>query len=270
MYIADTENFVSPSHSSEKTVNIQVVGARGMLGLEVCQAITNSGHTCIAPGIDITHVTQTQITCGVVINCAGIVKQRALPASEFIRVNGYGPQRLAESCDAARARLIQVSTDCVYNDYRFGIHYEEDKPTPDDVYSLSKLAGEVTRWPHLTVRTSFIGEGTRGLLHDLRQSRGKVIETSATMLWSGHTVKTVARTLVMLAEHEDVTGLLHIPGEFQSRTVLIRRLNQRFDLGVIVEETDKRGHDRRLGSFKWKQQYNLRDLPPFEKQLEEL
>lgn len=251
-------------------MNIQVIGARGMLGLEVCQAITNAGHVCIAPGIDIAHVTQLQITGEVVINCAGIIKQRSLPVSEFIRVNAYGPQRLAEACDQARVKLIHVSTDCVFSDSKTGIHYEEDTPTPNDTYSLSKLAGEVTRWPHLTIRTSFIGEGRRGLLADLRKSRGKVIETSPSMLWSGHTARTVARALVTLAEHEEIMGLLHVPGEFQTRTQLIRRLNERFDLGVIVEETEKRGIDRRLGSFKWKQQYNLKDLPSFEKQLEEL
>lgn len=251
-------------------MNIQVVGSRGMLGLEVCQAITNAGHVCVAPGVDITHVTQLQITGEVVINCAGIVKQRQLSASEFIRVNAYGPHRLAEACDSARVRMIHVSTDCVFSDHRFGIHYEEDKPTPNDTYSLSKLCGEVSRWPHLTVRTSFIGEGARGLLADLREKRGQIVEVSPTMLWSGHTVKTVAKVLVMLAEREDATGILHIPGEHQSRGQLIKRLNERFRLGVIVEETNKPGHDRRLGSFRWKQRYNLPDLPAFDKQLEEL
>lgn len=242
-----------------------------MLGQAVCEAVQRAGHTLHSNGVDITNVHPTQITGRVVINCAGIVKQRKeIAASEFIRVNAYGPHRLAECCDEARARLVHVSTDCVFNDHRPMSKVESSTPTPNDIYSLSKLTGEVTRWPHLTVRTSFIGFGKRGLLADLFLQKGITRNEYQGARWSGHTTETVAETLVMLAPLENVCGLLHVPGEFQTRGELIRKLSKRFDLGITVNDSsEKPGYDRRLSSERWE----AMGLPPilaFDKQLERL
>lgn len=252
-------------------MKIQVIGSHGMLGWAVCEAVQRAGHTTHSNGVEITTVWDKQLTGEVVINCAGIVKQRTgLPASEFMRVNAYGPHRLAEACDVARVRLIHVSTDCVFNNGRIGEHNEYDTPTPNDIYSMSKLAGEVTHWPHLTIRSSFVGQGKRGLLAELQGKRGQVIETGVNMLWSGHTVNTLADVLVTLAEREH-NGLLHIPGESQTRGELIRRLSQRFDLGITVNETDTitSGYDRRLSSVYWSA-LDLPPLPTFAEQLKAL
>jgi dTDP-4-dehydrorhamnose reductase len=240
-----------------------------MLGQAVCEAVQRDGHILHSNGVDITNVHPTQITGEVVINCAGIVKQRTeIAASEFIRVNAYGPHRLAECCDEARARLIHVSTDCVFNDYR-GPHSESDSPTPIDTYSYSKLAGEVIRWPHLTIRTSFIGWGRQGLLSELYEKQGQTIECYG-QRWSGHTVETVADTLIQLAQRSDVRGLLHIPGEFQSRFQLMMRLIRRFNLDVAVSQSrELPGYDRRLMSERWGG-LGLSVLPNFETQLERM
>ena len=250
---------------------VQVIGSKGMLGQAVCEAVQRAGHTVHSNGVDITHVHHTQITGEVVINCAGIVKQRKeVAASEFIRVNAYGPHRLAERCDEARARLIHVSTDCVFNDHRQMSKVESSTPTPNDVYSLSKLTGEVTRWPHLTVRTSFIGWGKRGLLADLLAHKGSTRSEYRGARWSGHTVETVAQVLVMLAPLESVCGLLHIPGEFQTRGELIRRLSKRFDLNITVNDSfEQPGYDRRLASERW-EALGLPTLDSFETQLERM
>lgn len=246
---------------------IQVVGSRGMLGKAVCKAVQRAGHTLHSGGaVDITNV-YIQITGEVVINCAGIVKQRRdIPASEFIHVNAYGPHRLAEYC----ARLIHVSTDCVFNDHIQNSKVESSTPTPNDIYSLSKLTGEITRQPHLTVRTSFVGFGKRGLLADLFSQKGSTRVEYAGARWSGHTVETVAEALVMLAPLESVSGLIHIPGEFQTRGELIRRLSKRFDLGITVTDSyDEPGYDRRLSSERW-DVLGLPALPDFETQLERM
>ena len=94
----------------------------------------------------------------VVINCAGIIKQQgaAQAAMSYIRVNALAPHVLADLCERWGARLIQLSTDCVFSG-RVGHYAEADIPDPVDLYDRSKLLGEVTRAPHLTVRTSFIG-----------------------------------------------------------------------------------------------------------------
>lgn len=248
------------------TIRIQISGFAGMLGHAVLDAVNRREHEALGLS-DILHVTARDIEGEVVINCAGITKGRLLPASQYMLVNAYGPQRLAEACDSARVRMIHISTDCVFNDTH-GPHSESASPTPTDTYSLSKLSGEVTRPPNLTVRTSFIGWGKRGLLNELYAKRGQAMECYAGQRWSGHTVETLADVLVTLAERDDIDGLLHIPGEYQTRGELMRRLSKRFNLDVTVKESiEQPGYDRRLTSERW-ESLGLPALPSFDSQLE--
>lgn len=248
-------------------MKIQVIGARGMLGQQVVLAAQRAGVAVHASAGDLL---SCPIQGDVVINCAGIVKQRTeLPDSYFLMVNGYGPQRLAEACDVQGARLIQVSSDCVFAGP--GPHSESDAPNGRGIYAVSKLAGEVTRAPHLTIRTSFVGIGRRGLIADLMAQRGQAVSASINALWTGHTAPTIARLLVQLAvERPDVTGLLHVPGQEMSRPQLIQCINEAFELGLTVDWTHEPGEDRRLWGLRWLQEFGLRLLPPFAEQLQEL
>jgi len=57
-----------------------------------------------------------QVRPEVVINCVGLVKQHALAqdAAAAIQINALLPHRLAKLCQLANARLIHISTDCVF------------------------------------------------------------------------------------------------------------------------------------------------------------
>lgn len=242
-------------------MKIQVFGPNGMLGTAVRKAIVQRGHTLEPNHADLEVVTPGHIHAPVVINCAGLVKQRQYHASRFMLVNAYGPHHLAEACDGARARLIHVSTDCVFS--RPGPHCECDAPDASDPYARSKLGGEVVRAPHLTVRTSFIGWGSRGLLAELLSEQK--VYASNRLRWSGHTVDAVADALISLAE-TDATGLLHMPGEFQTRWELCQKLVKRYSLPVQLVRDNEYRADRRLVSDRWP----LGDLPGFDAQLERM
>jgi dTDP-4-dehydrorhamnose reductase len=241
-------------------MKLQVVGASGMLGRVVLSAAQAAGHEPI--GSFYGDITTCAVLGQVVINCAGIVKQRVALDSEFVMVNGFGPQRLAEACDGIGSRLIQVSTDCVFAGP--GPHSESDTPDAQGIYAVSKLAGEVTRAPHLTIRTSFVGFGKRGLIHDLSQP-GQVLAGNK-LMWSGHTVPTIARLLVELASRPDITGLLHVPGEFQSRFELAARLKDQLGLQAEIRPADDMRIDRRLKSERWNG-LGLSELPLFRQQM---
>jgi len=241
---------------------IQIAGITGMLGSAVSEAARRRGHAVTATG-DITQMRPVDVVAPVVINCAGLVKQRQYPASAFMLTNAVGPHKLAEACDAAGARLIHVSTDCVFN--QGGPHCECCVPDASDVYARSKLAGEVERAPHLTVRTSFVGFGPRGLIADM-QNHGHV-SASDKLLWSGHTVDAVADMLVTLAGRQDITGLLHIPGEFQNRWQLVQTLNRWLPGNVLISHDNSLAADRRLISDRWSK-LGMPDLPDFAAQLE--
>lgn len=199
-----------------------VFGARGMLGAEVCQAAFKEGIDYggfYRGNVDITCKQAVRATLEihkpkVVINCAGLTKHRdpEPTADEYRRVNTYGPLLLARECDRIGARLVHVSTDCVFSgdrNVRRGAYIETDAPDADDEYGWSKAEGEVTGAPHLTVRCSFIGNGDRGLLAWLRAQHGEVSGWD-NVYWSGSTAPAIARALVWLAKQRDITGLFHL------------------------------------------------------------
>ena len=101
----------------------------------------------------------------VVINGIGIIEQRdeARAAIPSIRINALFPHELADLCAAVGARLIYISTDCVFSGNR-GTYTEEDIPDPVDLYGRTKLLGELNRPGCLTLRTSIIGWELRGHL----------------------------------------------------------------------------------------------------------
>ena len=92
----------------------------------------------------------------VIVNAAGITPKAMFDVLDTFRVNSLGPKLLAKACDEHEIRLVQISTDCVF-DGKKGGYVEIDQVSPSDSYGLSKALGEITEFPHLTIRTSFVG-----------------------------------------------------------------------------------------------------------------
>jgi dTDP-4-dehydrorhamnose reductase len=113
-----------------------------------------------------------------VINAVGIVKQRGLAkeAIPSLEINSLLPHRLAVLCRAVGARLVHLSTDCVFSG-RKGNYTEGDVPDAEDLYGRTKLLGEVTEAGCITLRTSIIGlELSRrtGLIEWFLAQRGEI------------------------------------------------------------------------------------------------
>lgn len=239
-------------------MKIMVTGHLGMLGWEVLRASARMGHRTFADeDIDIAKPMDLKNDPDVVINCAGLVPQRTPEsgADEMLEINGRGPKRLAKACDEIGARLVHVSTDCVFDGSGPGPHDGDSIPRPISVYGQSKLAGEVTREPHLTVRTSFVGIGERGLVAELQRS--SIYQASTKLLWTGHVARFVAE--------RGLYGLIHVPAEERSRFDLVSDLQRVLDLDLEIVKVDQPMIDRRLISYRWQA---LPDLPSFKWQLE--
>ena len=75
-------------------------------------------------------------------------------------INAIAPQVLAEEAAKIGAKLVQYSTDYVYNGKKFGPYLEDDITDPLSVYGKSKLAGEdairAVGLPYLIFRTSWV------------------------------------------------------------------------------------------------------------------
>jgi dTDP-4-dehydrorhamnose reductase len=146
-----------------------VTGGAGMLGGDVCSVLEQAGESVTRAGhsaLDITDagaVTAAVAGHDVVVNAAAWTDVDGAEAHEAAAtaVNGEGPRRLAIACRELGARLVQVSTDYVF-DGTATSPYREDAPTdPASAYGRSKAAGEHAvrkELPggHLLVRTAWL------------------------------------------------------------------------------------------------------------------
>jgi len=192
-----------------------------------------------------------------VINAAGVIKQRADPNDGVlsVEVNSFFPHLLARLCRAGGARLVHLSTDCVFSGGK-GNYAETDRPDPVDVYGFSKLLGEVDGPGALTLRTSMIGtELARktGLLEWLLSQRGKMIKGYRKAIFSGFSTLELARVIErLIVEHPRAAGIYHVSSAAISKFDLLSALNAKLGLGVEIVPDDAVVCDRSLGSARFK------------------
>lgn len=125
-----------------------VTGAAGMLGQDLQRALSGREVTALSRAdLDITDraaVSDAVAGHDVVINAAAWTGVDDAESHEdaAAAVNAYGPEVLATAVAATGARLVQVSTDYVFDGT--GTHpYAEDEPTrPLGAYGRTKAAGE--------------------------------------------------------------------------------------------------------------------------------
>jgi dTDP-4-dehydrorhamnose reductase len=186
----------------------------------------------------------------VVVNCIGIVKQlrEAHDPVTSITINSLLPHRLAQLCGERGARLIHISTDCVFSG-RTGHYSEADNPDPVDLYGRSKLLGEVDHGQCLTIRTSIIGRelaGATGLLEWFLAQEGSV-RGFRRAIFSGLTTQALARVLEsVITDHPALNGLRHIAAEPVSKFDLLRMLRDAYGLDVEIVPDDEVAIDRSL------------------------
>jgi len=129
-----------------------VTGAGGMLGRELVARLRQAGTEVTGltrAELDITDPAAVRAALDgaapdLVVNCAAWTAVDLAEAHEeqALAVNGGGAACLAAACARAGARMIQLSTDYVF-DGRASQPYAEDAPTgPASAYGRTKLAGE--------------------------------------------------------------------------------------------------------------------------------
>jgi dTDP-4-dehydrorhamnose reductase len=80
----------------------------------------------------------------VVFNCAAFHNVDVCESEEdsAFEVNARAVKRLAEQCAAVGAKLVHLSTNYVFDGRREEPYAEDDPPSPESAYAISKLAGE--------------------------------------------------------------------------------------------------------------------------------
>jgi dTDP-4-dehydrorhamnose reductase len=193
----------------------------------------------------------------VVVNCIGVVKQRAGAKDPLtsLGINSLFPHRLAALSAAAGARLIQISTDCVFSGSK-GQYRESDPPDASDLYGRTKQLGEVEGPACLTLRTSIIGRElttSQGLVEWFLAQRGRAPGYTRA-IFSGLTSTELSRVLLRVIDrHRDLTGLYHVAAQAISKYDLLRLLNDAMDRGVAIEPDASVEIDRSLDGSRFAQ-----------------
>ena len=198
-----------------------------------------------------------QTSPDVVINCIGLTKhhEKASDPLLAIPVNALLPHRIAELCAVAGARLVHVSTDCVFSGVKGG-YTEEDAADAKDVYGKAKYLGEVA-YPHtITLRTSTIG-------HEL-QSRYGLLEWFLAQkkhctgfrhaIFSG-LPNTVFAQLVrdVVIPQADLSGLYHVGAEAIGKFDLLRLIARVYGKDIDISMDDQFAVDRSLNSDRFRE-----------------
>jgi dTDP-4-dehydrorhamnose reductase len=200
-----------------------------------------------------------------VLNCIGVVKQLAAASDPLtaIPVNSLFPHRLASLCRLAGARLVHVSTDCVFDGARGG-YTEDDPPSASDLYGLSKYLGEVREPDCLTLRTSIIGHELHsavGLVEWFLAQKGPV-RGYALAIYSGFPTVELAR---IIEEHvmpaPDLNGLYHVSSDAISKYDLLELVKQAYGRPTVIERDETVRIDRSLRSEKFREATGFRPRP---------
>jgi dTDP-4-dehydrorhamnose reductase len=209
-----------------------------------------------------------------VVNAVGIVKQRATAKESIpsLEVNALFPHRLAELCLAAQARVVHLSTDCVFSGSK-GSYVESDPPDPKDLYGRSKLLGEISE-PHcLTLRTSIIGLelGRKTSLIEWYLAQRGTIRGFRHAIYTGLTTQEMARAIEhALVREPTLSGTWHLSSDPISKYDLLARLGRRLGRAdVELVPDDKFRCDRSLDSTALKGLWTYR-VPPWDAMLDEL
>ena len=267
---------------------ILVLGAAGMLGHVLFRTLSGResfdvAATCRGPvalpaallsrvrfGVDADDFRTVEKAIGelrpdVVINCIGIIKQLAAAADPLVAIpiNALFPHRLARACGDAGARLIHMSTDCVFTGKR-GNYTEDDPADADDLYGRSKLLGEVTAPGCVTLRTSLVGRelsGRHGLLEWFLAQDGPV-RGFARAIFSGFPTVELARIIAeRVIPNPALSGLYHVSSDPISKYELLKLFAAEYGKANPISRDESLDCDRSLDSSRFRAATGYRPPP---------
>ncbi len=220
---------------------IWITGAEGHIGTALIDLLEGVEYQLLRTDInevDITKIDEvTQFVHvnrpDVVINCAGLtdVQECENNVDEAYRVNAIGVRNVALAANEVNAKVIQISTDDVF-DKESRIPYNEfDNVHPRTIYGKSKEAGEKILTQLLNrfviIRSSWIYGIGRDFVDEVLRNvgQGKTMEVPNNQYAAPTSAKELAKVIRYFIDNEEY-GLYHVvcPGscsryEF-ARTIL--------------------------------------------------
>ncbi|MDZ4017811.1 dTDP-4-dehydrorhamnose reductase family protein [Pseudomonas sichuanensis] len=263
---------------------VLVLGISGMLGNAVFQVFSadaehevwgtlrsaaalanfpSQAHGHILRGVDVLDqdvlaATLAKVKPDVVINCVGLIKHLADANDPLtaLPINALLPHRLARLCDLAGARLIHVSTDCVFSG-RTGRYLESDLSDAEDLYGKSKYIGELHDLPHaITLRTSIIGHelGSSHALVDWFLAQQGSVKGFTKAIFSGLPTVELARVMKdFVIPHPELFGLYHVAAEPIAKFDLLGLVAAEYGKKIELRPDDVLEIDRSLDGSRFRE-----------------
>lgn len=259
-------------------MKILVLGVSGMLGNAMFRALSKDAKikvfgttrssfvqrhfapeiaSQIIAGIDVENQDSlarvfSEVKPQVVVNCIGLIKQLADANDplQALPINAMLPHRLARLCELGGARLIHISTDCVFAGTK-GNYRESDPADATDLYGRSKHLGEVT-YPHtITLRTSIIGHelsSSHALLGWFLAQEGQV-KGYTKAIFSGLPTAELARVVrEVVLPMPELSGLYHVASAPIAKYDLLKLIADVYDKKIEIIPDDALVIDRSLNA----------------------
>lgn len=224
--------------------------------------LNTNGNLDLIYGVDVSNFFQlkeiiSDIVPNFVINCVGVIKQdpRINNPIKVIAINSLLPHQLSFLCDKNNARLIHISTDCVFSGIK-GNYCELDFCDGDDLYARSKLLGEISTSTNvITFRTSIIGHelfSNSGLL-EWFLSQQESVKGFSKAIFSGLTTLEVAKVISgFVLSNPDLNGLYHLSTQPIDKYSLLKMIAVIYDKKILIDKDDQLVINRSLDSSKFR------------------
>ena len=208
-----------------------------------------------------------------VINAVGIVKQRSTAKESIpsLEINALLPHRLAVICKATGARLIHLSTDCIFSGKK-GNYHESDPSDAEDLYGKTKFLGETRESHCLTLRTSIIGRelSRHKSLLDWFLSKSGTVNGFTKAIYTGFTTLEMSRIIEnMLVNHPEACGVYQVSSDPITKYDLLLLFREKLGHKIEIIPDASFTCDRSLDSSRFRKEF-LYTPPTWDTMIEEL
>lgn len=166
-----------------------------------------------------------------IINCIGIlIRSSDYNPEDAIFLNSYLPHRLFRLAEKINAKLIHISTDCVFSGDKKGPYVEVDEKDGRGMYAKTKGLGEIVHDKHLTLRTSVIGPELKRDGEQLFQwfmDQSDSIDGFTNAIWSGVTTTELAKAVKWSIDYK-ISGLYQVTNNLSISKYDLLKLFQKY------------------------------------------
>ena len=230
-------------------MKIAVTGTTGQLGLALLKALDNREFNTFSldrKGLDLTGLANINKSLSgfdpdIMINCAAFtdVDDSEIRTEYAYAINAAAPTELAKYCYQNEIKFIHISTDSVFSSSAPFFFQPFDLPAPVNVYSWSKLLGEIgVMREHpigaTVIRTSWLfSHGANKFVQAIiKQGRsGQAFKVVNDQFGQPTSAKSLAEFIVFLITTDSANGIYHLASSnYVSRYEFARNILDKFQL----------------------------------------